>query len=84
MHVMHETVEYMHRLLCIVHTTCINTSIVQIHKLIIYMHVHSYVMHLLHFTMLFSTGYTAVYTYTQTHLHDLLVANYTGNGQSTV
>ena len=27
--------------------------------------------------MLFSTGYTAVYTYTQTHLHDLLVANYT-------
>ena len=27
---------------------------------------------------------TAVYTYTQTHLHDLLVANYTGNEQSTV
>ena len=38
----------------------------------------------MHFTMHFSTGYTAVYTYTQTHLHDLLVANYTGNGQSTV
>ena len=32
----------------------------------------------MHFTMLFSTGYTAVYTYTQTNLHDLLVANYTG------
>ena len=36
------------------------------------------------FYKLFSTGYTAVYKYTQTHLHDLLVANYTGNGQSTV
>ena len=28
----------------------------------------------MHFTMLFSTGYTAIFTYTQTHLHDLLVA----------
>ena len=68
MHVMHETVECMHRLLCIVHTICIDTST---NTYTVYMHV-AFAMH---FTMLFSTGYTAVYTYTQTLLHD---------GQSTV
>ena len=38
------------------------------------MHVHSYVMHLLCILQCSLLQDTAVYTYTQTHLHDLLVA----------
>ena len=30
------------------------------------------------------TGYCSIHVYSQTHLHDLLVAHYTGNRQSTV
>ena len=62
--------------LCIQHTICIDTSTNT--------YIHACYAFAMHFTMLFSTGYAAVYTYTQTHLHELLVANYTGNGQSTV
>ena len=34
--------------------------------------------------MLFITGYCSKHVHSQTHLHDLLVAHYTGNRQSTV
>ena len=34
--------------------------------------------------MFFITGYCIKHVYSQTHLHDLLVAHYTGNRQSTV
>ena len=34
-----------------------------------------------HYTMLFSTGYCSMQVYSQTHLHDLLVAHYTGNSK---
>ena len=82
MHVMHETVECMHRLLCIMHTICIDTSTNTVHTLyILYMHVHSYVMHLLCILQC-----SLVLQYTRIHKLTCMscVANYTGNGQSTV
>ena len=37
-----------------------------------------------HCTLLFISGYCSIHVYSQTHLHDLLVAHYTGNMQSTL
>ena len=41
-------------------------------------------VHCIVHTMLFTTGYCSIHVYSQTYLHDLLVAHYTGNRQSTV
>ena len=48
------------------------------------MHAQQCILHCTYCTMLFITGYCSKYVYSQTHLHDLLVAYYTGNRQSAV
>ena len=48
------------------------------------MHAQQCILYCTYCTILFITGYCSIHVYSQTHLHDLLLAHYTGNRQSTV